>query len=858
MATLFNSKDIENLVLQCDYEDDNNYKDPVDMIGPSGNKNYAYVTLIMLGDRYVPAAIVLAQSLRKLNTKADLVVLVTNDVSEQAQNVLLTYFDHVINITYIHVRNWRTKKQSHRKYLDFVFTKFHLFNLVQYKKILLIDADAIVLKYPDHLFSLNAPAGCYLKDKDLFITYDKLGNYVLPSNLKIKWYNEYCDCCGHGKLIPKSDTDDVILNRHNSGIGGGLMLLEPKKGELEEIIKDVTHGKGWDLVSNKFVWPEQQYLTYRYSGKWTGINPRFFGLQGYPHWKVLYGLQYGGDKPFFHDSKFPIETRIQYPDYVLWHDIFREILNANPTFVNEKCLEEALKMNSHFAKNNNMSRIKYNNYINVTNANNIANTLNINNKLVHENQVKYFHLNTTKDYNNLKIKPLFEDINEYDFLTPIVNLDKYFSKSKSAYYNDLLKRIINEKSKKKLNDWNISEDDKDSVVTNYIQSRESIFILTVWPYGVKYMDDLIKFLEENGNVYYHKTYKLNYNGIKNLMFTMYDEFTKEGRNDFIKKKLSYSGIKQDNEFGVIVFDNVKNKKIGGQNAEFKQAIRSFIINKIKQNDNLNTKDELRGNDVIHVNDFFYQSINYAQILFNKNSMNVLEKINMDRHLNQELSKGSILINTFKKFIYENLTQLEIMRTCLMGGSIFYSYGIRLNTDIDGIIINTYLNNENEKTLEKLINENFIDKNTKFHFADIGIEDSKHWRESWTEKNKQFLDILKVDSFSEVILNPKYHYYSNGLKHYIIDIEIIRKFLRFRPEDYADFVMLYLKFKNQIQNKITLNENMTLKLPDYAKDKKIISYSNDVSDDTLKLIHKKYMKNDYSDITKNVIKEILGL
>ena len=857
MATLFSDKDIENLVLKCDYENDNNYKDPIDMIGPSGNKNYAYVTLVMLGDRYVPAAIVLAYSLRKLNTKADLVVLVTNDVSYEAQNVLRTYFDHVINVTYVHVRNWRTKKQSHRKYLDFVFTKFHLFNLVQYKKILLIDADAIVLKYPDHLFTLTAPAGCYLKDKDLFISYDKTGNYVLPSNGKIKWYDEYCNCCGHGKLIPKSDTDNVITDRRNSGIGGGLMLLEPKKGELEDIIRDVTRGKGWDLVCNKFVWPEQQYLTYRYSGKWTGINPRFFGLQGYPHWKVLYGLQYGGDKPFFSDSKFPIETRIQYPDYVLWHDLFKEIINDHPTFTEEKSLEEAKKMNAHFT-NNKMSRIQYNKYINVVNVDKIANILNINNKLVHANQVKYFHIDTTKDYNKLHIKPMFENINEYDFYTPISNLDKYFSKSKSKYYHNLLQTINNEQSKKNLNDWNVDEDTKDIVITNYIQSRESTFIITIWPFGIKYINDLIQFLENNGNVYYHKTYKLNYNGIKNLMFNMYDEFTKEGRNDFINKKLSYSGIKQyDNDIGVIVFDNVKNKRIGGQNSEFKRVIRNFIIDKIKQNGKPNTKDELRGNDVIHINDNFYQSINYAQILFNKNSMDSLEKINIDRLLNQELNKGSILINTFKKFIYENLTQLEIMRTCLMGGSIFYSYGIRLNTDIDGIIMNTYSNDHHEQTLEKLIYENFIDKNTKFNFADIGIEDSKHWRESWTEKNKQFLDILSIDSFSEVILNPKYHYYNNGLKHYIIDIELIRKFLRFRPEDYADFVMLYLKFKNIIQNKITLDDNMTIKLPDYAKDKKIMSYSNDVSDDTLKLIQKKYIKNDYSDITKNVIQEFLN-
>jgi len=347
MVSTYNEHEFNKLILQCDYEDETKYISPNDMI-VNNKKNYAYVTLVMLGDLYISAAIVLAESLKKLKTQADLVVLVTPDVTNKGKDILKMFFDHVIEISYIPIRNWRAKQQRFKKYLDYVFTKFHVFNLTQYKKILLIDADAIVLKYPDHLFTLNAPAGCYLKDKDLFITYDERGNYILPTDSKIKWYNEMCDCCGHGKLIDKKLTDVVTTTSCNPGIGGGLMLLEPKEGELDAIIKDITKGKSWELVSKIFPWPEQQYLTYRYSGKWTGMNPRFFGLQGYPHWKVLYGLQYGGDKPFMLSSKLPLEARLQYPDYILWHSIFREILDKNPKLKQEKSLEESIKMNSYY------------------------------------------------------------------------------------------------------------------------------------------------------------------------------------------------------------------------------------------------------------------------------------------------------------------------------------------------------------------------------------------------------------------------------------------------------------------------------------------------------------------------------
>ena len=212
------------------------------MVDEHGNKLYAYVTLVMLGDRYIPGAIVLAHTIKRLDSQADLVVLVTSDVSDDGKKILSMFFDRVILVKKILVPNWRTKKQRHRLYLDYVFTKFHLFNL-NYKKILMIDADALVLKYPDHLFSLNAPAGSLIEDKDQFISYDKNGNYILPPDGKIKWYQSFCKCCAHGKLIPKEMTDRVATNFKNSGIGASIVLLEPKKGELESIIEDVSKGK---------------------------------------------------------------------------------------------------------------------------------------------------------------------------------------------------------------------------------------------------------------------------------------------------------------------------------------------------------------------------------------------------------------------------------------------------------------------------------------------------------------------------------------------------------------------------------------------------------------------------------------
>lgn len=338
----FSKKELDTMSFKCPDEPD--YNDPPTMFDENGNKLYAYVTLVMMGDRYVSGAIVLAYSIRKLGTNADLVILITHDVSENARMVLKQFYDHIIPVDYIETPNWRVKHQPHRKYLSYVFTKFHLFNLTQYKKVLFYDADALVLKYPNHLFSLNAPAGHFNTEKSELISYDNNCNYVLK---QMKWYDIFCKCCKHGNVIPKHFTDEVAHNFKKTGVAAGLLLLEPKKGILEDILEDLK-GKYGDLVRNKFIWPEQQYLTLKYSGQWHSINPVFFGLQGYPHWSSLYGLQYAGDKPFIFDSKIDMNIRKTYDDFIIWHKFYAELVEKYPDFKNHKCLQEANHVHSYF------------------------------------------------------------------------------------------------------------------------------------------------------------------------------------------------------------------------------------------------------------------------------------------------------------------------------------------------------------------------------------------------------------------------------------------------------------------------------------------------------------------------------
>lgn len=848
MATLYNENDLKNITMRC--ENEGPYNDPDDMINENGKKNYAYVTLVMIGDLYVSAAIVMAHSLRLLNTKADLVVLVTPDVSEDGKRVLGKFFDRVIEIDYVTVPNWRTKKQTHRRYLELVFTKFHLFNLTEYKKVLLIDADALVLKYPDHLFSLKTPAGCLLENKDLFISYDSKGNYILPPDGKIKWYDIYCQCCPHGSTIPKEMTDRIYKDFKNSGIGGGLMLLKPQKGEFESILKDVSQGKMKYLLENKLIWPEQQYLTLRYSGNWNMINPIFFGLQGYPHYSVLYGLQYGGDKPFVLNSKIDINLRLEFPDFVLWHKFYGEIIKKHPELTESISLKETNEMHKFFKVSIKRYQELSPNKEKII-MDDISRKYKVPKTIISKNHLEYYFLDEELTYRPTSYKnPLFNDIKEFDYIAPINKLAEYFGKSSNNYYERLSVKYNMPLFKSSLDNYDsIDQIERDDIMLQYLKCRPNIFIITVWSVGMSKFNELVNYLGTRGNIYYKKIINLSKNAIRNLMYWMYDEFRTSAKLEFIEKKLEYTKTQSyNNNVGFIFFDNINNLKISGQGSSFKSEIRNKILELMNAD-----KNQLRGNDILHINDYFYQSIEYAQIILNSNSLHLLENQDVRKYSNNLMKISSLKIQTFKKWTFTNLNLLEHLRILIMGSIVLYGYGVRKSNDIDGFIIDRG-NNINEKELSQLVFDDLNNKKTRLFFTDFGLINSSHWRDTWNQKNINLFKQLDVESHEELTLNPKYHMYFNGLKIYTLDFELTRKIQRHRPEDYADFIMMYFYYRKLLGDYVFLNKDNKLQFNDKfnilvdKKDDYIINFIKNEID-------KKYPLDEASNINKNVIGEM---
>lgn len=111
----------------------------------------AYVTLVAT-DAYASGALVLSHKLRSLGSEKEIVCLVTPNVTDRVKEILSNVC-LVIPVDTIRSTDFDNLDLLGRPELDITFTKFHVWRLTQYSKIVYLDADTYPLKNIDELFN---------------------------------------------------------------------------------------------------------------------------------------------------------------------------------------------------------------------------------------------------------------------------------------------------------------------------------------------------------------------------------------------------------------------------------------------------------------------------------------------------------------------------------------------------------------------------------------------------------------------------------------------------------------------------------------------------------------------------------
>jgi len=417
---------------------------------------------------------------------------------------------------------------------------------------------------------------------------------------------------------------------------------------------------------------------------------------------------------------------------------------------------------------------------------------------IKKHNLKYYYLKQPELCCKYNLSPINDSVKPYEFGKAINILNEYYKDIKSDYYSTLL-------SEAKNLDKNIltikPNETLDHIILEYVKFRKDTYIIILWPNAKNNLEELKTLLIKHGNIYYIRKLKLHYDAAINLLYQLYSDVTRLSTITEIKKKLDYIGWKENEvmSFKIIVFDHNSDIAISGSQAPLKEQIRNIWL---KDNSNL------RGDDFIHVNDNFFQTIEYCKLFLIRNSLIMLHNQNLKKHIDDRLLKCRIYINTIKNWIVANMHPIDFDRLLFMSSSTLYTYGIRNCRDVDGIMsqypINSFTNN-----LQKKIIYYFYNRKTKFYFAEINIPNTNSWKPIWNTKNLEWYKKIGIKHIDELIFDPKYYFCYNGLKFTIIKVDIIKRLLRKRFSDYGDL----LEIENQTGIKIKLP-----KIPSkYSKD-----------------------------------------
>jgi glycogenin glucosyltransferase len=308
----------------------------------------AYVTFIIRNDSFLPGAMLFAYALRKQNTKADLICIISNNLKKSSIYALQVLFDDVIVLDEIYVPHARRQERQDR---PFLFSRFHALRLGKdgdlgknYDKIILADADLLPLEKYDELFHLEAPAGIINEKKEYCMEYTDDGVYTIPKSVLDTgtwiWHEVYKEF-PHGHKIPKEVTDRVHDDKENMGVNASLYVLKPSMKLFNDILEDVSKAEVLEEIGT-YNWPEMQYLTQKLSGQWTNIDLRYSSFNGYPELSVLQGIHFAGLKPWKFKNK-SVKSFAKFEDYKLWYHLYVQMMNDYPILLENGKLLRLLK-----------------------------------------------------------------------------------------------------------------------------------------------------------------------------------------------------------------------------------------------------------------------------------------------------------------------------------------------------------------------------------------------------------------------------------------------------------------------------------------------------------------------------------
>ena len=268
--------------------------------------DHAFVTWVDFGGdkEYIDGAIALCTSLHDVvKTRFPVICMYTGD-NDRFLGRLKKSFDWTVKVPRIYVRTRWSRFNS-------VFSKLHMLRLTQCKSVLFMDADYMPLKNMDMVFEVSAPAG---------VLETSIDKEAVQYGYNIAYPN-----VTHGARIPRSITDACSHEGSQvwNQINAGLMLLRPSLSDFSRIVKAAHKG-----ATKDFLFPEQEFLTLYWSGRWHALDMRYNVQPGKKMPSTVFGVHFTyKSKPWLNPAADKIVAAIRKdPNVKELHEHFYDLL----------------------------------------------------------------------------------------------------------------------------------------------------------------------------------------------------------------------------------------------------------------------------------------------------------------------------------------------------------------------------------------------------------------------------------------------------------------------------------------------------------------------------------------------------
>lgn len=256
----------------------------------------AWATLVTRPS-YIPGVVILAYTLRKHGSKLPLVALVTEGVTQDCIDIL-TAEDPLLIVKRVDRLIPRQKVSIIAERFADTWTKLRVFELVEYDKLIFLDADIMIMGEMDSMFDVKLPGRDWLG-----ATHACVCNIDDDPWAPLEWNRENCPYTGqkhpealkHGAPISRKSKSTFHL------MNSGVFMFHPSSDLCRRLLDFLDSSP---LIPT-FVFPDQNFFDEFFRHRWIALGWQWNAIKTSYYWhrnvwrdEEVRALHYIVDKPW--------------------------------------------------------------------------------------------------------------------------------------------------------------------------------------------------------------------------------------------------------------------------------------------------------------------------------------------------------------------------------------------------------------------------------------------------------------------------------------------------------------------------------------------------------------------------------